>query len=138
MTGCALAKDRAFTLCFPVMISDKIKQLEETKAKMASLMKAISSELDRELRALPAQYGFDNAGDFIAAVKRATGGRGSRKGKTKGGKRRSRAVITDATRAEVKKLVGAGKTGAEIASTVGISLPSVQNIKKALGLVKSR
>ena len=32
--------------------------------------------------------------------------------------------------------MAAGKTGAEIASSVGISLPSVQNIKKALGLVK--
>ena len=49
-----------------------------------------------------------------------------------------RAVITDATREEVKKLVADGKTGAEISEAVGISLPSVQNIKKALGLVKAR
>ncbi len=53
------------------------------------------------------------------------------------GERRKRAVITDETRAEVKRLVEAGKTGAEIAQALGISLPSVQNIKKALGLVKS-
>ena len=32
----------------------------------------------------------------------------------------------------------AGKTGAAIAKSVGISLPSVQNIKKALGLVQAR
>ncbi len=51
-------------------------------------------------------------------------------------KRRKRAVITDATKAEVKKLVEAGKSGGEIAKAVGISLPSVQNVKKALGLVK--
>jgi DNA-binding CsgD family transcriptional regulator len=38
-------------------------------------------------------------------------------------------------RAEVKKLFEAGQTGAEIANAVGISLPSVQNVKKALGLV---
>jgi hypothetical protein len=31
-----------------------------------------------------------------------------------------------------------GRTGAEIAKAVRISLPSVQNIKKALGLVKAR
>ena len=57
-----------------------------------------------------------------------------------GGKRqrRRRAKITNETRTQVKKLVEAGKTGAEIAKTVGISLPSVQNIKKALGLVQSR
>jgi hypothetical protein len=33
-------------------------------------------------------------------------------------------------------MVGEGKTGAQIAAAVGISLPSVQNIKKALGLVR--
>jgi transposase len=38
----------------------------------------------------------------------------------------------------VKKLVQDGKTGSEVAKLVGISLPSVQNIKKALGLVKER
>jgi hypothetical protein len=119
----------------PAMISDKIKQLEATKAKMASLVKAISAELHRELRALPAKYGFDNVQDFIAAVRNAGGG----KGKTaRGRKRRTRAVITDAMRAEVKKLATAGKTGAEIAAAVGISVPSVQNIKKAFGLVKAR
>ncbi len=53
-------------------------------------------------------------------------------------KRRKRAVITEAMRAEVKKMSAAGKTGKEIAKAVGVSLPSVQNIKKALGLVKKR
>ncbi|MGA7726247.1 MAG: hypothetical protein WCA95_13300 [Opitutaceae bacterium] len=53
-------------------------------------------------------------------------------------KRGKRAKITDATRALVKKLVGAGNTGSQIADRVGISLPSVQNIKKELGLVKGR
>ena len=52
--------------------------------------------------------------------------------------RRTRAKITDDTRAEVKRLVAEDKTGAEIATMLGISLPSVQNIKKALGLVKKR
>ena len=38
-------------------------------------------------------------------------------------------------RAKVKKLVEDGKTGAEIAKAAGISLPSVHNVKKSLGLV---
>ena len=46
------------------------------------------------------------------------------------------AAITDAVRAEVKALVKAGKTGSQVAKALGISLPSVQNIKKALGLVR--
>ncbi len=51
-------------------------------------------------------------------------------------KRAKRAVITDATRAQVKRAVESGRTGSEIAKQLGISLPSVQNIKKALGLVR--
>lgn len=51
-------------------------------------------------------------------------------------KKARRAVITDDTRYQVKRLTEAGKTGAEIAKAVGISLPSVQNIKKALGLIR--
>lgn len=50
--------------------------------------------------------------------------------------RRRRAKITDAVRTKVRKLVKAGKTGSQVANVLGISLPSVQNIKKALGLVK--
>ncbi len=123
------------------MVTDKMKELQVARAKLASLEKAIADELKKELAGLPAKFGFDSAAAFIQAVKTATGGRkASRRGqaakKPKSGKRRTRAVITDETRAQVKKLVDAGKTGGEIAATLKISLPSVQNIKKALGLVR--
>ncbi len=49
----------------------------------------------------------------------------------------TRATITDETYAHVKKMVYEGRTGAEIAKKLGISLPSVQNCKKRLGLVKA-
>ena len=127
------------------MITVKLRQLEAARAKMASLEKAISAHRNKELGALPAKYGFDNVDDFIQAVRSAGGKRGrGRPAKAAapaaaaGKKRRRRAVITDATRADVKKMVAAGKTGSEIAKSLKISLPSVQNIKKALGLVKSR
>ncbi len=139
------------------MVTDKIKELEAVRAKLAHLEQSIASELNTELAALPAKYGFASTADFVSAVQAATGGGGKRRGRkpgrkanapaaipAKGGKgspgkkRRTRAVITDETRAQVKKLVGDGKTGSEIAKTLKISLPSVQNIKKALGLVKKR
>jgi hypothetical protein len=134
------------------MVTDKIKELEAARAKLASLEQSIADELNKELAALPAKYGFASVGEFAKAVQAASGGgrRGRPRGRPpasaakavagkKGGrKRRTRAVITDETRAQVKKLVDGGKTGAEIAQTLGISVPSVQNIKKALGLVKSR
>ena len=140
------------------MVTDKIKELEAARAKLASLEQSIAAELNKELAGLPAKYGFENVGACLEAVRAAGGGggRGGRRrgrppgskakasagaGGGKGGpgrKRRSRAVITDETRAQVKKMVSDGKTGAEIAKAVGVSLPSVQNIKKALGLVKKR
>ena len=124
------------------MLTNKFKELEAARAKLADLEKAVASQISKELAGLPAKYGFASVGAFVAAVTKAAGGRRGRKaGKAKATaprKRRKRAVINDAKRAEVKKLVEAGKTGQEIAKTVGISLPSVQNIKKALGLVKKR
>ena len=121
------------------MIINRIKELEATKAKIAGLEKSIATQLNKELAALPGKYGFDSVDAFVKAVKAAGGKRGGRAATKAGGKkRRRRAVITDATRAEVKKLVEAGKTGGAIAKALKISLPSVQNIKKALGLVKKR
>src|SRR5688572_30296925 len=130
------------------MLTDKLKALAATKAKVAALEESITAELNQELAALPAKYGFNDLPAFLKAVKSASGGTPGRKtrgvGKAgrgtsaAGGKRRTRAVITAETKAKVKSLVEAGKTGGEIAKSVGISLPSVQNIKKELGLVKAR
>ncbi len=127
------------------MATNKYKALAAARAKLARLEQSIASDL----AGLPSKYGFESAAEFASAVTAAAGGRGTRGRRGRpakaaaakgapGRKRRKRSVITEAMRAEVKKLVGAGKTGAEIARSVGISLPSVQNIKKALGLVKKR
>jgi len=99
------------------MVTDKLKELEAAKAKMADLVKAVEAERNKELKTLPEKYGFDNVGDFINALRAAAGGRTGKRGT----KRRRRAVITDETRAQVKKLVAGGKTGAEIADSLGIS-----------------
>jgi len=128
------------------MVAEKMKDLEAARAKVAALEQSISAERNEELVALPAQFGFSDVASFVAAVKAAAGVRRGRRPKvsqpaaarTTVGKPRKRAKITDAMRAEVKKLVEAGKSGTEIAKAVGISLPSVQNIKKALGMVKKR
>ena len=127
--------------CF--MVTDKIKTLAITRARVAELEKSIAAELNRELAALPDKYGFDSLPAFFDAVRAASRGKTRGRAKTtskaaSGGKRRKRAVITAETKAKVKSLVESGKTGAEIAKQVGISLPSVQNIKKDLGLVKAR
>lgn len=120
------------------MVINKIKLLETTKAKVAKLEKSIAAQLSRELALLPKKYGFKSYQDFFKAMRGAAGGAMVSAGNKVAGKRRKRAVITADTKARVKALVHAGKTGNEIAKAVGISLPSVQNIKKELGLVQKR
>lgn len=131
------------------MVTDKLKELETARAKLAALEQSVAAERNAELAALPAKLGFASAEEFLAAFKAATGSAGGKRGRKAGkGKAKSKAAgksgrkarveITDEIRAQVKKLADAGKTGNEIAKAVGISLPSVQNVKKALGLVKKR
>ena len=129
------------------MVTKQIKELEVTKAKIVALEKSIAKRLHKELSSLHAKYGFASLNEFVKALKGSSSRGSSRKNgrgkaakaaKSAAGKRRKRAVITDETRTSVKKLVEAGKTGSQIAKTLGISLPSVQNIKKAQGLVKAR
>ena len=131
--------------CIVIMVTNQIKELEVTKAKMAALEKSIARRLHKELGTLHKKYGFASLVEFVKALKEASGSGPRRKGRrgrptkaTDRVKRRKRAVITDETRTNVKKLVETGKTGSQIAKSLGISLPSVQNIKKALGLVKAR
>ncbi len=126
-----------------IMVTKQIKELEATKAKIVALEKTIARRLHKELAALHKSYGYSSLNDFVKALKAASGSRatGAKGRPSKGAakaKRRRRAVITDATRTSVKKLVESGKTGSQIAKALRISLPSVQNIKKALGLVKAR
>ena len=128
-----------------VITSNIIKEIEAARAKLAALEKAAADQRNRTLIRLPAKLGFADMESLIAALQAVAGpkpkGRPAKGVQAKSpaaGKRRKRAVVTDATRAEVKKLVDAGKTGGAIAKAVGVSLPTVQNIKKALGLVQKR
>jgi len=129
------------------MVTEKIQELAALQAKAAKLQAAIESQRTSELAALPANYGYASLNDFIKALKAAvsSGKRGRRGAKAKVGKpakksggKRKRAKITSELKSQVKSAVEAGKTGAAIAKEFGISVPSVQNIKKELGLVKKR
>lgn len=124
------------------MLTQKIQELNELRLQAAKLATSIEQERIAELSALPGKYGYSSVEEFIKALKQAAGVRGKRKGKTvaasaKPGKR-SRAKITPELKEQVKAAVLAGKTGAQIAAELGISLPSIQNIKKEFGLVSAR
>ena len=115
----------------------KIQKLKLAHEKLVAKAEAAAK---KKLLKLPLQVGLATIAELIEALEEVAGkGQRGRKPKPVGaGTRKGRAVITDATRAEVKKLAQSGKTGTEIAKALDISLPSVQNIKKALGLVKAR
>lgn len=121
---------------------DKLNQLEAARIKLAEMESSITAERTSALANLPSEFGYPDLNSFIRALKAAQRSRGGRR---KGAKkaagragRRTRAKITDETRAQVRSMVQDGKTGSEIAASLRISLPTVQNIKKALGLVKAR
>jgi len=124
------------------MVTDAIKELQAAKAKVAALEQSLAKEQKQKLAKLPSEYGFDSVAAFIEAVKTAAGGakRGPKAAKVAGkpGKRGKRARLTPELKDKVKAAVNAGKTGAAIAKEFGISVPSVQNIKKEFGLVKKR
>jgi hypothetical protein len=139
------------------MANEVVRELQAARAKVAELENALVRERRQELAKLPAEYGFDDLNEFIKALKDASGARGRGRGPARGrgrgrgrpaaaaakpassGKKRSRrARITPEVKDKVKAAVEAGKTGAAIAKELGISVPSVQNIKKEFGLVKTR
>lgn len=127
------------------MIAEIAKELKAAKTKLAELEVVATKQSAAALSGLPKEFGFSNVEEFIAALKEANPARGrGRKAKkaagtaSKPGRARKRARITPETKERVKTMAGEGSTGAAIAKALGISVPSVQNIKKELGLVKSR
>jgi DNA invertase Pin-like site-specific DNA recombinase len=128
------------------MFNDQLAKIEKAKAEIAAAEAKLSADRVAALAKLPSDFGYDNLNAFVKAVKAAYGKGGKnkpgRKAKAtaapKAAKKGKRAKITDEVKAQVKALAEAGKTGQEIAKALGISAPSVQNIKKALGMVKAR
>jgi hypothetical protein len=126
------------------MVTQKLKLLNSTRAKVAKLERIVAVELSRELAALPRKYGFASVQHFITALRNSV----DRKMVSAGNKlpgnhnghdgRKPRASITVDTKAKVKRLVATGKTGIEIAKALNVSVPSVYNIKKELGLLRRR
>lgn len=119
------------------MVTDKLQKLRQYQREMAKIEKELST-FNAKLTALPGKYGFKSMDAFIDALRAAAKGRTAAAGSARPSIRKPRVEITSEMKAKVKALVNDGKTGAQIAKTVNISIPSVQNIKKELGLVKAR
>lgn len=130
------------------------KALIEAKRREAELAAVVQKSQATKFAALPKSVGLSTVDELIKALvpfsspkmkSRFAAGKNSKPVavskkavKPASPRRKKRAEITDKTREQVTTLVKAGKTGAEIAKELGISLPSVQNIKAAAGLVSKR
>lgn len=133
------------------MISNTQKQIAATKAKLEALEKKAAAESAKKLTNLHKSLGFATRADLITALSSLETGGAKRGPKAKapakkvgrpaakGAKKRAkRARITEELKAKVIEAVNAGGKGAAIAKEFGISIPSLQNIKKAAGLTKTR
>jgi hypothetical protein len=117
-----------------------LKTIERQKKKIAKIEAAIAKKARSELEGIHSRFGFESLAEFFSAARSANEkSSAKRRGRPTGKKgRRKRAKITPELKAKVIAGLKAGKTGAAVASEAGISLPSVQNIKKEAGLVKPR
>lgn len=116
------------------MPSDKLKTIAAYKSKISALEKEVAAERQKKLVSLHKEVDLESTEALISALK------GLKKSprKARAPKKGKRTRITPAIKAGVGQAVKAGKKGAEIARDFGISIPSIQNIKKELGLVKKR
>ena len=128
------------------MPSELAKAVETAKNTLARLTLQLQNSR-KGLGVLYRKYGFSNNAEFIKELrnsfdtpmskrKGAAAKSAIKPASTK--KRQKRTRITPEIKAAVKAAVKAGKTGAAIAKSLKISVPSVHNIKKELGLVRSR
>ena len=103
--------------------------LLEAQAQEAAA--ALLADRTAKIMALPGQFGVEDHVALIKLIRQTV--------KPAGARKRGRASkITPEMKEKVVSLLKEGKTGAAVAEAVGISAVSVNNIKKAAGMVKAR
>ncbi len=129
------------------MLSSKIKELADYKAKIVELEKSVLEEREAALSRAHTDLGFASRTDLIKALKALEKAGPKKRGRKKGAKtaaapaekkgRRKRTTITPELRDSILAAVKEGGTGAAVAKRFGVSLPTVQNIKRAAGLTRA-
>lgn len=108
-------------------------QITSYQRKIASLENQLLKRR-RTLLSLPKKYGYKDISGLIEALQsvRTAAGTQAVSG------RKPRTSITAEMKGRTRSLVREGKTNRGIAQALGVSLQSVHNIKKQLGLVRTR
>ena len=128
------------------MFESNLKSVLEIEEKARKARAELEKTRIAELKALPKRFGYETLEAFIKDLKEAAGKRapkGSKAAKAakepkaaKTGKRK-RVKVTPELRSQIIADLQAGKKGVAVAKQFGISYPTLMNIKKAAGLVKS-
>lgn len=108
-------------------MDNKYQEIEKYKKKIADLERQVNEERRQKLVNLHQELGYGSRRELISALQSLPGG--------KGGKGR-RTVITPELRSQIEAAIREGKTGTAVAREFGVSVPTVQNIKKQRGLVR--
>ena len=90
-------------------------------------------KLQRNLAKLPSKYGFSSMAEFLSALQAIVKSGGGVSGKVQ--RKRRRGKVTEAARDRIRELHLAGKSVREISEDVKLSAPTVNKIKKEIGLV---
>ena len=111
------------------MITDKIKELEQLRNQAAALEQSIEEEKAAKLASMHEEVGLESTEALINAL------RGLAKQPPK---KRKRIRLTAAQKRNIANAIKGGLKGTEASRKFGVSLPTIQKIKKDFGLVKSR
>ncbi len=117
------------------MITDKLKELRDYEAKVAALEKEIEEDRAARLPSLHEEVGLESPEALINALRGLP--RKPRLAKEPP-KKKKRIRLTPAQKEKIAKAIKAGLKGTEASKKFGVSLPTVQKIKKDFGLVKPR
>lgn len=117
---------------------NQLSELKAEKAKLAATEAQFLRDRDTALAQLPAQFGYQDLKSFIKALTAAAKIRPRKKAAKPAAKKRTRVKITPELKQAAITALQANEPAAGIAQQLGISLGSVQNIKKDAGLVKAR
>jgi len=138
------------------MLKDKLNEIEIHKSKLASLQQALLEDLHsilgyakrsaliQELQGLGASKRRKTTKKATKKTTRKTAAKKTakkavtKKVVAKSAKRRKRTTITPQLKNDIIAAVKGGATGAAVAKQFGVSVPTVQNIKKAAGLTKKK
>jgi hypothetical protein len=127
-------------------LGSTLTALQKAEAQVQLLRQKAASERAAHLKNLHAAFGFTSRAELIDALAALDGsGRRAAPGKATTSKaaastatRKGRVRVTPGMKADIIKAIKAGDSGGAVATRFGVSSQTVQNIKKAAGLVKAR